>query len=340
MNRHGFRTVLEPDGRRGHWLKVDKQLRQVLAVSEGDTVVVEVEPTKDWPEPDIPEDFQTALAAAPDISEVVEGHHIDGALGMGALDTVQRRTPKLGNDASRSESRNCDLVSDGPAVSISQPAPTRTCRRTADSSTSCNERGLHDGGLSRETGYHRSNLLPEGVYHWTATHPEWEGPVSAYAIDDGARLILIDPIAVPDDVRELFGSREVVTVLTSTWHERDAASLGFPVWAPAPDRPEDQLVPATRYAIGDSLFGMEAYPGREGQLDLVLWSERIRAVIAGDTLINLGEGLEIAASWLPEGVTVEQVATALRPLLDKPVEIVLPTHGEPTDRAALEHALT
>ena len=156
-------------------------------------------------------------------------------------------------------------------------------------------------------------MLPEGVHHWTATHPEWEGPVSAYAVDDGEQLILIDPIAVPDDVRGLIGSRQVVTVLTSTWHERDAASLGFPVWAPAPDRPEDQLVPATRYAIGDSLFGLEAYPGREGQLDLVLWSERIRAVIAGDTLIDLGSGLEIPASWLPEGVTVEQVATGLRP---------------------------
>ena len=70
MNRHGFQTVLEPDGRRGHWLKVDKKLRQVLAVGEGDTVVVEVEPAKDWPEPDIPKDFQTALAAAPDISEL------------------------------------------------------------------------------------------------------------------------------------------------------------------------------------------------------------------------------------------------------------------------------
>src|SRR5215218_6945625 len=80
-------------------------------------------------------------------------------------------------------------------------------------------------------------MLPEGVYHWTARHPEWEGPVSAYAIDDGERLILIDPIAVPDDARALFESREAVTVLTSTWHERDAASLGFPVWAPAPDRP-------------------------------------------------------------------------------------------------------
>jgi len=182
-------------------------------------------------------------------------------------------------------------------------------------------------------------MLPEGVHHWTARHPEWEGPVSSYAIDDGERLILIDPIAVPEGVRALFGLREVVTVLTSTWHERDAASLGFPVWAPAPDRAEDQLVPATRYAIGDALFGMEAYPGREGQLDLVLWNERIRAVIAGDTLVDLGDGLEIRSSWLPEGVTVEQVASGLRPLLDEPVEIVLPTHGEPTDRAALERAL-
>ena len=182
-------------------------------------------------------------------------------------------------------------------------------------------------------------MLPDGVYHWTATHPEWEGPVSAYAIDDGTQLVLIDPISVPDEVRALFGAREVVTVLTCTWHERDAASLGFPVWAPAPDRPEDQLVPATRYAIGDSLFGMEAYPGREGQLDLVLWHEGLRAVVAGDTLVDLGNGLEIPASWLPDGVTVEQVAAGLRPLLDKPVELVLPTHGEPTDRAALERAL-
>jgi len=182
-------------------------------------------------------------------------------------------------------------------------------------------------------------VLPTGVYHWNATHPEWEGPVSAYAIDDGSRLILVDPIAVPDDVRELFGSREAVTVLTCAWHERDAAALGFPVWAPAADRPEDQLVPATRYAIGDSVLGLEAFPGREGQLDLVLWSERLRAVFAGDTLIDLGSGLEISASWLPEGATVEQVAAGLRPLLDLPVEFVLPTHGEPTDRAALERAL-
>jgi hypothetical protein len=68
MNRHAFQSVLEPDGRRGHWLKVDKTLQQALALSEGETVALGVEPTKDWPEPDIPRDFQTALAGAPDIS--------------------------------------------------------------------------------------------------------------------------------------------------------------------------------------------------------------------------------------------------------------------------------
>jgi hypothetical protein len=69
LNGHRFQTVLEPDGRRGHWLKVDEGLRQALALREGETVALEVEPTKDWPEPDIPSDFRAALADAPDLSE-------------------------------------------------------------------------------------------------------------------------------------------------------------------------------------------------------------------------------------------------------------------------------
>jgi hypothetical protein len=72
MNGHAFQAVLEPDGRRGHWLKVDTKLRRALGVSEGETLALEVEPIKDWPEPDIPQDFQTALAEAPDISELWE----------------------------------------------------------------------------------------------------------------------------------------------------------------------------------------------------------------------------------------------------------------------------
>jgi hypothetical protein len=70
MNGHAFQTVLEPDGRRGHWLKVDTKLQRAAALNEGETVALEVEPTKDWPEPDIPGDFQAALNDAPDISEL------------------------------------------------------------------------------------------------------------------------------------------------------------------------------------------------------------------------------------------------------------------------------
>ena len=63
------------------------------------------------------------------------------------------------------------------------------------------------------------------------------------------------------------------------------------------------------------------------------------ADVSAAVSFGVDNGLEIAVSWLPEGVTVEQVATGLRPLLEKPVEFVLPTHGEPADRAALERAL-
>jgi hypothetical protein len=39
-------------------------------------------------------------------------------------------------------------------------------------------------------------------------------------------------------------------------------------------------------------------------------------------------------------VTREEIAEGLRPLLELPVEHVLATHGAPTDRAALERALS
>lgn len=59
----------------------------------------------------------------------------------------------------------------------------------------------------------------------------------------------------------------------------------------------------------------------------------------GDALVDFGKGFQIA-DWLRESVTREQVADGLRPLLELPVELVLPAHGAPTDRAALERALS
>jgi glyoxylase-like metal-dependent hydrolase (beta-lactamase superfamily II) len=189
-----------------------------------------------------------------------------------------------------------------------------------------------------------------GIWYWTAPHPEWTPPhdwamgdVSSYAMDDGERLLLFDPLAVPSEMEELAAGRDTAIVLTSPWHQRDAMDLterlDAPIYVPPPDRDPDPIQGRV-FTAGDRLpVGIEAFPGREEPFDLMLWVESRKALVAGDTLVDRGQGIELVDAWLPEGVTREQVLVALKPLLELPVELVLPTHGPPTDRAALERAL-
>jgi hypothetical protein len=65
VNGHEFRTVLEPDGLRGHWMNVTPELRRAAGIHAGDLVTVVVEVAPEWPEPDVPADLASALAAAP-----------------------------------------------------------------------------------------------------------------------------------------------------------------------------------------------------------------------------------------------------------------------------------
>src|SRR5437879_13632608 len=65
INGREFQTVLEPDGSFGHWMRVDRNLQRTAAVSAGDTATLVVQPTTGWPEPTVPQDLATALAAAP-----------------------------------------------------------------------------------------------------------------------------------------------------------------------------------------------------------------------------------------------------------------------------------
>jgi hypothetical protein len=65
INGHGFHTVLEPDGAFGHWMRLDAKLQRTTGLSTGDTATLEIESRKEWPEPDLPEDLEKALAAAP-----------------------------------------------------------------------------------------------------------------------------------------------------------------------------------------------------------------------------------------------------------------------------------
>jgi hypothetical protein len=65
INGHQFQTVLEPDGNFGHWMKIDRKLQKSAALSAGESAKLEIGSVKDWPEPSVPKDLKTALAAAP-----------------------------------------------------------------------------------------------------------------------------------------------------------------------------------------------------------------------------------------------------------------------------------
>jgi glyoxylase-like metal-dependent hydrolase (beta-lactamase superfamily II) len=191
--------------------------------------------------------------------------------------------------------------------------------------------------------------LQAGLWHWEASHPEWkpgeewDEQVSSYAIDDGRRLLLFDPLALPSELEALAAERDTAVVLTCPWHARDARAvvetLGAELHAPPPDQGDPSPLEARVFRAGEHLpIGIEAFPGFEPN-DLVLWVPSSGALIAGDTLIDRGHGLELPLDWLREGVTREEIVEGLRPVLSLPVEHVLLTHGGPSDRAALEQAL-
>jgi hypothetical protein len=206
--------------------------------------------------------------------------------------------------------------------------------------------------------------LRPGVWHWQSPHPDWDEEqwwpelVSSYGIELGDAFLLFDPLDVPDELR----GRATAVVLTAPYHERDARGLNLPVHTPPADTWEDWVekfgVDPDRvrgmesedlawlragegdgefHALGAWPFGITAYAGREDN-DLILWLPAVNAIVSGDSLSDFGEGLAIQLGGRTH-VTREDVARRLRPLLDLPVELVLPAHGEPADRAALERAL-
>ncbi|MDE2126749.1 MAG: DUF1905 domain-containing protein [Armatimonadetes bacterium] len=65
INSRVFRTVLEPDGRFGHWMRVDAGLQAALGIGAGDRASLVLEIADEWPEPEVPEDLVNALKAAP-----------------------------------------------------------------------------------------------------------------------------------------------------------------------------------------------------------------------------------------------------------------------------------
>ena len=197
------------------------------------------------------------------------------------------------------------------------------------------------------------------LWRWTAPHPDWrpradwdqEVACTALVSDE---FVLVDPLAPTGDDAERFWravDRDVEhhgaphVVLTVPWHQRSTAEVvdrysGTRVWVYEPGAKDVQHV-TDRFTDGDALPGGLVPYGARWEPEAVLWSPEHRALITGDVI--LGGPRLLPSAWLSRGVTLADVREALAPLLELPVELILPAHGEPVTEdaaAALARALS
>lgn len=198
--------------------------------------------------------------------------------------------------------------------------------------------------------------LRDGLWRWTGLHPDWtpddggpegwEQDVRSYALDAGDSLVLFDPMSPPAEITALATGRPVVVLLTVKEHQRSAldlaVSFGATVYAPAA-KVGDVDAPALPFGVGDVLPGdVEAHPAAYEE-EAIFWIPKHRALVTGDAFLGGERGFRVLPdSWLPEGLSPDALRERLRPLLHLPVELLLPTHGDPIAddaRATLQRAL-
>jgi hypothetical protein len=162
---------------------------------------------------------------------------------------------------------------------------------------------------------------------WTGPHPEFdptEGKldesytdVASALFDARESLVFIDPL-VPDalwpqlDDEVQRSGKPVVVLTTIFFHERNREHV------------------ARRYGgrLGGDVAGVRAFSAARAD-EHAFWLETPRAVVFGDAILGDQAGGLRLTPWARSAEGLERTRTALLPLLDLPVEIVLPAHGEP-----------
>jgi glyoxylase-like metal-dependent hydrolase (beta-lactamase superfamily II) len=180
--------------------------------------------------------------------------------------------------------------------------------------------------------------IAPGLYRWTAWHRDWEEDVASVAVETRDGLVVVDPIDPPPQF-----ARPAHVLVTVFWHDRAAGDAAAArVWAsrrsarPLRNRGVDvtDLV-EDRAALPD---GIRAIPTAR-QSEVVYWLPAQKTVVVGDVLLGAGakpratsEPLRLCPErWLGRSSHAD-LRSSLRPLLDLPVQRVLPSHGKPVLR--------
>ena len=185
-----------------------------------------------------------------------------------------------------------------------------------------------------------SQLRP-GLWRWVARHPDatedptpestadWPPEVGSVAYAAADALVFVDPLVAEGD-SELWSAldglveahgRRVAVLTTVPWHRRSRQAF------------VDRYGASTSRARRTLPAGVETIT-IQGAGETMVWLPQAQALVPGDRMLGDGRGgLRLCpASWLGylrSGVDLPELADALRPLLELPVELVLATHGEP-----------
>jgi hypothetical protein len=191
--------------------------------------------------------------------------------------------------------------------------------------------------------------LADGLWHWTARHPEWHprtefgAEVGCYLAHEGGRTIVVDPLLTHDLGEYVDG--DVVVAITLTYHVRDAAEVvrryGGVVSGHADVR--KRLPDDIPFDPDTGLRWHTITATKETPLEL----PGLRAVAFGDRFVGVEGGLRF---WMQREPTAERRAwyrrvgvPRLAHLLEIDFDRALVTHGEPVmadAHQALEDALS
>lgn len=191
-----------------------------------------------------------------------------------------------------------------------------------------------------------------GLWIWRQPHPcwkpgqGWEPVVASTCVESRGEILLLDPLAPPDDAQEFWQRLEAhpptAIVVLKPDHVRDvdlfARRYKARAFGPRLFFRED-IPETTLHWIdpGSPLPGglVALYDGRNRN-ETPLWLPEQRTLVFADALTAPGGELRIWATPWHE----ERVLPALRKLLELPFEHVIVSHGEPVHtRSDFERAL-
>jgi hypothetical protein len=179
-----------------------------------------------------------------------------------------------------------------------------------------------------------------GLKRWAGPHPEFDpaegdldesyADVASALFHGDDALVFIDPLvteelwpALDAEVKE--SGKPVVVLTTIYFHERNRDDV------------------ARRYGgrLGGDVAGLRPYSAERAD-EVAYWLEPARAVVFGDAVLGDNAGGLRITPWARNAEGLEKTRQALLPLLELPIDLVLPAHGDAVlenGREALARAL-